>query len=140
MGGLGHFAFVVVNILPSWKNDYPDDEIFFQKEWFVIMFLFIGSVINGATAPFLWVAQGHYIANCAPIAYKGYYFGLYWSFYQGSQVFGSLAGAMIFKNDLNKTWFFIIMSGVALLAALSFPLLRTPTDVKSLADHDFEID
>lgn len=51
---------------------------------------------------------------------------MFWSIYQGSQIFGSWFGSLLFKFNLNKTAFSLVMSSIALVAALSFLFIRKP--------------
>ena len=51
IGGIGYWLFIVASTIPSWKKDYPDEESTFQKDWFVIFALFLGTTINGVTTP-----------------------------------------------------------------------------------------
>ena len=86
--------------------------------------MYFSVVVNGIGAAIIWVAEGEYIAKCATESSKGFYFGLFILLYQGSQIFGSFFGGLIFEFKLNKTIFFVIMSSLALAAALSFVILK----------------
>jgi MFS family permease len=90
IGASGHFCFVFAQILPAWRYDYPvtDDssnfEQFLQKEAFVKFVLTLSVILNGLGAAVIWVAQGEYFSKCATEQSKGFYFGIFWSWYQGS--------------------------------------------------------
>jgi predicted MFS family arabinose efflux permease len=88
--------------------------------------LIISVILNGIGASLIWVAQGEYFSKCATEQTKGFYFGLFWSIYQGSQIFGSYFGGLIFSENYSKTKFFIIMSIIALLATISMAFTKTP--------------
>ena len=88
--------------------------------------LTVSVILNGLGASVLWVAQGEYFSKCATEESKGFYFGLFWSIYQGSQILGSFFGGLIFGQNYSKTLFFIIMSSIALLATISFGFTRRP--------------
>jgi MFS family permease len=90
------------------------------------MVLIVSVILNGLGASVLWVAQGEYFSKCATEKSKGFYFGLFWSMYQGSQIFGSFFGGLIFGENYSKTAFFIIMSIIALLATVSMAFTRRP--------------
>jgi len=46
--------------------------------------LIITLMMNGFGAGIMWVALGEYFANCATNKTKGFYFGFFWSMYQGT--------------------------------------------------------
>ena len=51
-------------------------------------------------------------------------------------ILGNLLGVVIFKYDVDKSMFFIIMSVIALLACVSFFFVRTPY-ILSKPNYDF---
>ena len=55
----------------------------------------ITAAMNGFGAAMLWVAQGKYISQCASEENKGIFNGIFWAFYQASQVLGNVIGAFI---------------------------------------------
>ena len=83
-------------------------------------------ILNGLGASVLWVAQGEYFSKCATESTKGFYFGLFWSWYQGSQILGSFFGGLIFGENYSKTIFFVIMSAIALFATICMGFTRKP--------------
>ena len=90
IGALGHFAFLLSQILPAWaaESDQADEQNavikFLRSHHFIKIFSFICVTINGFAAAVLWVAQGKYFSKCATPDSRGFYFGLFWSFYSGS--------------------------------------------------------
>lgn len=69
LGGLGHFAWVFsfifpsLSISPGWNID---KDLFIFSDGFMQFFILFCSMLNGLGASILWVAQGNYIAECAP--------------------------------------------------------------------------
>jgi MFS family permease len=84
------------------------------------------AIFNGFGAGILWCAFGVYISECATPTTKGFYFGLFWFFYMMSMTVGSLIGAAMLGSGMNETYFYIILSAMALTASLSFLLVRKP--------------
>jgi len=72
---------------------------------FIKFVLIFGVIINGFGAAVIWIATGEYFSKCATEKSRGFYFGLFWSIYQGSQIFSSLIGALMFKFNVIKTYF-----------------------------------
>ena len=100
-GAFGHFIFIFANALPAYRHEYyknHDDftSIFFFKEPVVKIILILSVILNGFGAAIIWVAQGEYFSKCTNEEGKGFFFGFFWSVYQGSQIFGSLFGSYIF--------------------------------------------
>lgn len=130
-GAFGHFIFIFANALPAYRHEYFDDHdtiyhIFFFREGVVKTILILSVILNGLGASILWVAQGEYFSKCTNEEGKGFFFGFFWSVYQGSQIFGSLFGSYIFRFNLNKTVFSVVMSFLAMVGALSFCFIRKP--------------
>jgi uncharacterized membrane protein YjgN (DUF898 family) len=96
-------------------------------------------ILNGLGASVIWVAQGEYFSNCATRGSKGFYFGMFWSIYQGSQIFGSYFGSLLFKYELNRTRFGLVMSALALLAIISFLFIRMPLVTKDFNKENFHL-
>lgn len=134
LGATGHFIFVFAQVLAAWRAEYivTSDEKdagfkkFLQNEQFVVIVLVMSVILNGFGAAIIWVAQGEYISKCATEESKGFYFGFFWSIYQGSQIFGSLFGSMLFKYEFDKTEFSLIMSATAFFACLMLMFVRMP--------------
>ena len=66
------------------------------------------------------------MSNCATESNKGLFFGMFWSIYQGSQIFGSWFGSLLFQFKFDKTSFSLLMSAIALIAAFGFIFVRKP--------------
>jgi len=86
----------------------------------------IAAIFNGFGAGILWCALGVYISDCATASTKGLYFGVFWFFYMMSITLNSVIGASILSSGMKETYFYIILSCMALLAVLSFLLVRRP--------------
>lgn len=66
------------------------------------------------------------MSKCATQSSKGFYFGYFWSLYQGSQIFGSMFGSLLFKYEFDRTEFSLIMSLTAFIGALMMIFTRMP--------------
>jgi len=124
LGSLSCFFIVGITTLPSYRFDHSSDEI---HEWVLEMFYYFGAVVNGFGASLLTVGFGSYVANCSVHHYRGYYFGLFNSFFYGTWFFTYIFCAILVKKkENNYTLFFISMSILALISSLSFGLLKKP--------------
>jgi len=92
---------------------------------FVITILYVGQVITGLGQSMIWVAQGEYISLCATDDTRGFYFGLFWSIYMSSQIFGNFTGAIIITRASGPT-FFLIMGAIMFIGALLNIFLKKP--------------
>lgn len=134
LGGIGHFVFIFLSMFPAWnsecaqKDNQPSgcENEFLRNEALIRIVLIICAIINGIGAALLWVAQGEYFALCMTEETKGFYYGFFWSIYQSSQIFGNLAGAVILHQNHDKTFFFLIMSLLALFASCTFIFTQRP--------------
>ena len=126
IGGFGHFSFVFASTFPAYKYDHQDNTAFFTSTFFMCTLLILSAIINGLGAAIIWVAEGSYVASCAVHKTKGFFYGFFWIVYMSSQVVGSLMGALILSNNKSQTVFYLLMSGLALLASLAFGLTRKP--------------
>ncbi len=126
VGSLGHSSFVIASILPAYRYDFPGRNNFLQATPTIIATLLIAATFNGFGAGILWCALGNYISECATPSTKGLYFGLFWFFYMMSMTLGSLMGAAMLGSGMNETYFYIILSAIALVANGSFLLIRKP--------------
>ena len=88
LGGYGHFIFILLQVLPAWRDEYVDHdaderqnllEKVLTNETFNIVIMIIGAILNGFGATMLWVAQGEYISKCSNEDSKGFFFGYFWS-------------------------------------------------------------
>lgn len=110
----------------GYRYDFPGRNNFLQATPTIITTLLIAAIFNCFGAGILWCALGNYISECATPSSKGLYFGLFWFFYMMSMTLGSLVGAAMLGSGMNETYFYIILSGIALIANLSFLLIRKP--------------
>ena len=68
--------------LPVWKCEMPrEKEPFWRHENVIKIILVIGVCLNGLGGALLWVGLGDYLAKCAIVENKGYFYGLFWSIY-----------------------------------------------------------
>lgn len=86
----------------------------------------VSVLFNGFSAALLWVAQGEYFSLCVTSETKGFYYGIFWSIYQSSHIFGSLIGGIVLQKGLSLSWFNLIMAFFALAATISFLFIRKP--------------
>lgn len=126
IGALGHFTFLCASILPAYRYDFPSKNNFLQTTSFIITSLEVAAVFNGFGAGILWCGMGNYLSDCATPATKGFYFGIFWFFYMMSLTLGSLAGAAMLDSGMDETYFYVILSIIALVASLSFIFIRKP--------------
>lgn len=63
---------------------------------------------------------------CVTEESKGFYYGMFWSIYQSSHIFGSLFGAIVLYEGQNLSVFILIMAIFAILATISFLFIRKP--------------
>lgn len=138
IGSLGFLTFLIAQIFPNWSHEdqaKKDEEhkgsvpVFLQSDGFVYILCCISMVLNGCGASILWVAQGKYFSKCATNESRGFYFGLFWSIYQGSQIFGNLFSALLFYEkvaNVGKTVFHLVMTGIAIIAVIGFRLVQKP--------------
>lgn len=102
IGGLGHFFFVFLTTYPAWKGECDADDqrqicgnTTLNNETLIKATLMVSVLFNGFSASILWVAQGEYFSLCVTEETKGFYYGMFWSIYQSSHIFGSLIGAIV---------------------------------------------
>ena len=131
IGGFGHFCFVLAQIFPAVRYDYPDSTSIVTNDGFIITLLIICAILNGFGASLIWVANGSYISQCATPKTKGFFYGFFWVVYMSSQVVGSVIGAVILKSGKGQTYFYVSLAILAALASLSFFLIRKPLLVET---------
>ena len=85
----------------------------------------IAGVIFGFFGSILWAAQSAYVNQCAGHHDKGKFFGIFWSFMAGSQIFGSFLTAAVLDNKgisgLFNFYIFVSIIGVGLFAFIKKP-------------------
>ena len=85
----------------------------------------VAGVIFGFFGSILWAAQSAYVNQCASHHDKGKFFGLFWSFMAGSQIFGSILTASILDNKgisgLFNFYILVSIIGVGLFAFVRKP-------------------
>ena len=126
IGSLCHFAFVFANIMPAVYADYPSLRSGFLSLTTIKVVLVVSAMLNGFGAGILWCSEGTYTSQCATERSKGYFFGLFWFFFMGSMVGGSLLGALILSQGFKQTWLYVTLAVMALTASLLFLLIRRP--------------
>lgn len=90
----------------------------------------IAAILNGLGGGILWCSLGKYISACATEETKGYYFGVFWFFYMGSQVVGSLLGAFILSEGLTQIVLFAVLALFGLIATFGMLYTRQPLAYK----------
>jgi MFS family permease len=92
-----NMPFLIALILPAYKSipEYRDADPVYLKDGFVYPVIILTSIINGFAMGIVQPASGNYVSDCATEENKGFYFALFWSFYMGSQIFGSLIAAFV---------------------------------------------
>jgi len=93
-----------------------------------------GSILNGLTAPILWLASSKYIIGCANKSNEGLYLGIFNSFVFASAVMGSFLAAVVIKL-VGQLGLYILACGLAVTAILMF--LLAP-DVPKATEEDNE--
>ena len=124
-----NMPFLICLLLPAFKSldQYrdTDDVPFLLTKGFVYTIIIITSIVNGFAMGFVQPASGNYVADCATEENKGFYFAFFWSFYMGSQIFGSLIAAYVL-GTLDQRFYVLIMFGIAFGSALLLFLLKDP--------------
>lgn len=129
-GSLLTFVFTAVNILPALHGAYPDSHNILIGIPFIEAMLMIAAILNGLGGGILWCSLGKYISACATEETKGYYFGVFWFFYMGSQVVGSLLGAFILSEGLTQVVLFAVLALFGLIATFGMLYTRQPLAYK----------
>jgi len=100
------------------------------SDGFIFTVTSVTSVLAGFGEALQWVAQGKYVADCACLQNKGFFFGYFWAFYMASQVFGSLLAAVVLQHS-DLITFYLLMAVVAGASVVVFYFLKDP--------HPFEV-
>lgn len=95
---------------------------FIYSDWFIYVSTTFASVFSGLAESLQWVAIGKYISDCATLKTKGFYFGLFWSIYMTSQIFGNLIASFVLEK-MNIVFFYFLMSIFAGVSAFLFAFL-----------------
>jgi MFS family permease len=95
-----NMPFLICLLLPAYKSikSFSDANPFWLEDGFVYPIIIFTSILNGFAMGIVQPASGNYIADCATEENKGFYFAFFWSFYMGSQIFGSLIAAFVLGN------------------------------------------
>ena len=122
-----NMPFLICLLLPAYKSEEKDSQNspWWLSDGFVYPVILTTSVINGFAMGFVQPASGNYIADCATEENKGFYFAFFWSFYMGSQIFGSLIAAFVLGN-FDQRYYVLLMFGIALGSGLMLFLLKEP--------------
>jgi MFS family permease len=130
IGGLWNATWIIQFIIPSMRNrdilmgENVSSLWYFSDSFYYTLNMVI-SIISGFLSTILWVAEGKYITECATEETKGFYFSYFWAFYMASQCIGNLIAGIII-GSLNQVIYFYIMSGLSILASISFAFLGSP--------------
>jgi len=79
------------------------------------------------------------LSKCASPRTKGFYFGLFWSVAHSSQIIASLTGALMFEHGTQKTYLFISMAFVSIIATASFLFVKQPLVYYEASIETFEL-
>lgn len=120
-----NMPFLICLLLPAFKHEDLNSKNFFLSDGFVYTSIILTSIVNGFAMGIVQPASGNYIADCATEETKGFYFALFWSFYMGSQIFGSLIAAYVLGN-FDQRYYVLLMFGICLASALLLFLLKDP--------------
>jgi len=122
-------------IFPAYYSQYPAqrEKTLVLSTPFIYTMVLLSAAINGMGAGILWTSQGRYISQCATDATKGFFFSVYFIFFQSSQVTGNLMGGLLLDVGSQATYS-IAMTAISFLAAFTFLMLKAPLPGKPLAD------
>jgi hypothetical protein len=70
--------------LPALKAKDPQNDAWYYSDTSIICANIGAAICSGVGSSLLWVAQGHYISDCAKPSTKGFYFGYFWAMYMAS--------------------------------------------------------
>ena len=132
------YAFWIFCFLPAaFYPDNKDSSSFIFNRTFINFLSLFSAAVNGFGSSVLWVAQGKYVGECANDQNKGFFFGYFWAFFTGSQIFGNLFAALIL-GPLSQSTYYIVMTIVAVSGSSVFLFLLKPLKSSNLAvDTDF---
>ena len=133
------YAFWIFGFIPAaFYPDNKDSSLFIFNRSFIIFLSLFSAAVNGLGSSVLWVAQGKYVGECASEKNKGFFFGYFWAFFMGSQIFGNLFAALIL-GPLSQSTYYIVMTIVAIFGSSIFLFLRKPKSTNEPADAEFLI-
>jgi hypothetical protein len=87
IGSVFDCIWVLGSLLPVLKatwNLSADETPFLLTDGFIYVAGSVTSVLSGSGEALQWVAEGKYIADCASVKTKGFFFGYFWAIYMGS--------------------------------------------------------
>ncbi len=124
-GALCYTFYVSTFILPAFKTQNPTSTSVLLEKQFIVPVILIAAAINGFGASILWVAEGHYLSNCANDNNKGQFNSIFWSFLTTSAIIGNLMAAFVISSVKQST-FYIVMTTICFASSLFFLLLKQP--------------
>ena len=115
---VGSFGYIFSMIAGAITVSCEDEEHFWCKSpAFINASNIIGSMLNGLTAPILWLSANRYVTACTNEDNKGKYFGIFWCFISATQILGNLMSAFVITHFGQQTFYFVA-TGCVLLASL----------------------
>jgi MFS family permease len=137
LSSITNFIWILTCLLPVFKEeqkhiqtDSSKGESMYFNDTFICTLTMLTSMAVGFCEALEWVAQGYYISSCATTETKGFFFGYFWAYYQGSQIFSSLLTGFIFQT-YGLITFYLVMALFCLMATSTFLLLRQPKKLKN---------
>lgn len=107
--------------------------------YFEAALLYSASVLIGIGAAILWCAQGGYITRLSQIHEKlnqlgegsslGSFNGMFWSFFQASQILGSALVALLHWQCIEEFAICTILTAISLSGCLLFVWLQNPDEI-----------
>ena len=107
------------------RSEYPENKTLQSMYSFIYVFQLLSAILCGFGGSILWVAQGKYISQCANDSNKGLYNAVFWAFLMTALVVGNALGAFVIAR-FKASVFFILLTGVCLVAALFLLVLPKP--------------
>ena len=115
-----YVLFLAVGVLAFSCEGNPEN--FFCSEFWLVSLNLITAAILGPMACILWVSQIGYISGSCDNNSKSRFFGVFFAFYQLSQLFGSLITAFSLEI-FDHFGYFLILLGLGILSSLLFLFL-----------------
>jgi len=115
--------FLLTMLLPAYRSVHLTETHWWYSEPFAYSLLLATSLLNGLGQGLSQPSAGHYISECASERSKGLYYSIFWSFYMGSQLIGSLIAAFV---TFDQRYLVLIMCLLAAAAIALFFGLRPP--------------
>ena len=72
--------------------------------------MILAAILNGFGASILWVGQGIYVGKCCNSQNSGLYYGIFWSMFMFSQIFGNVMAAFVIDLFSQQVMFFVMAS------------------------------